>query len=243
MKKVLVLLCTVLAMFATTASAQRPNIARHLGVDVGVGLTGISVEASTPITQFVQARLGVSIMPGINFHVDSEVEYTTPLGNTEATDIELDGSLKRVQGSLIFNVYPFGNRLPLFLAVGGYIGGKDVVGIKGYAPETAGMDAFVEVGDYQLPLDATGHAKGALRVSNFRPYIGIGTGRPCPLGRVNFMWELGVQFQKKPYLYDDINKQKIDFASVMGEDDTFQKIMDKLTVYPVLKFTLSGRLF
>ncbi|MCM1521924.1 MAG: hypothetical protein NC039_04655 [Muribaculaceae bacterium] len=244
MKKILIMLCAAVGLFVASSqtSAQGLGIGNHLGLDLGVGTTGISVEASTPITQFVQARLGVSIMPGINFHVDSEVEFDTPMG-TQYSDLDLDGSLKRVQGSLIFNVYPLGNRFPLFIAVGGYLGGKDVVGIKGYAPEAAGMNGFVEVGDYQLPLDATGHAKGALRVNNFRPYIGIGTGRPCPLGRVNFMWELGVQFQKKPYLYDDINKEKIDIASVMGEDDTFQKIMDKLTVYPVLKFTLSGRLF
>lgn len=26
-------------------------------------------------------------------------------------------------------------------------------------------------------------------------------------------------------------------------DDTFQKVMDHFTVYPVLKFTISGRIF
>ena len=26
-------------------------------------------------------------------------------------------------------------------------------------------------------------------------------------------------------------------------DDDFQKIMDKITVYPVLKFTLAGKIF
>lgn len=31
----------------------------------------------------------------------------------------------------------------------------------------------------------------------------------------------------------------------MGEenDDTYQKIMDKLTIWPVIKFTISGRIF
>lgn len=118
-----------------------------------------------------------------------------------------------------------------------------MVKINGYCPEAQGLGNYVEVGDYRLPLDENGYAKGALRVNSFRPYIGIGTGRPCPVGRLNFMWELGVQFQGKPYVWDDLNKQKVDMTLVEESDDTFQKIMDHFTVYPVLKFTLSGRIF
>jgi len=239
-------------MFATNHSTAQVKdmlgIANHVGVTLGVGTTGIGIEAATPITPFVQARLGIHIMPGINFNVDTEVsgEYdyngmTVPFDN----DISINGSLKRVQGSLIFNIYPLGNKFPLFIAVGGYFGGRDLVKISGkvdnFTPEM--RDAMVEIGDYQLPLDNNGEVRGSLRVNSFRPYIGIGTGRPCPVGRLNFMWELGVQIQGKPYLWDDVNKTKVDTKFIEDSDDTFQKVMDKFTVYPVLKFTLSGRIF
>lgn len=242
----------VCAMFATNHSTAQVKdmlgIANHVGVTLGVGTTGIGIEAATPITPFVQARLGIHIMPGINFNVDTEVsgEYdnngmTVPFDN----DISINGSLKRVQGSLIFNIYPLGNKFPLFIAVGGYFGGRDLVKISGQVDNfTSEMrDAMVEIGDYQLPLDNNGEVRGSLRVNSFRPYIGIGTGRPCPVGRLNFMWELGVQIQGKPYLWDDVNKTKVDTKFIEDSDDTFQKVMDKFTVYPVLKFTLSGRIF
>lgn len=248
MKKVLIALALILSGVCGAQAQVKDvlGIANHLGATFGVGTTGIAIEAATPITPFVQARAGLHIMPGIKFHVNSDVTLNgTFNGQTGSYDseIDLDGSLKRIQGSIIFNVYPLGNKFPLFVAVGGYFGGRDMVKIKGYCPDAVGSDNFVEVGDYQLPLDETGHARGALRTNSFRPYIGIGTGRPCPSGRLNFMWELGVQFQGKPYLYDDINKSKVDTKFVEDNDDTFQKVMDHFTVYPVLKFTISGRIF
>ena len=220
------------------------GIANHLGVNINVGTTGIGFEAATPITPFVQARAGISVMPGIKFHVDSDVDLGTYQGYTAEREIQLDGSLKRVQGSLIFNVYPLGNRFPLFVAVGGYFGGRDMVKITGQVNDyDPAMMGSVEIGDYRLPLGPHGEVRGALRTNSFRPYIGIGTGRPCPTGRLNFMWELGIQIQGKPYLWDDINKEKVDLKGIEDSDDTFQKIMDHFTVYPVLKFTLSGRIF
>ena len=49
------------------------GIANHLGVDVNVGTTGVGFEVSTPITQFIQARAGLSYMPGFSFNVSTDV--------------------------------------------------------------------------------------------------------------------------------------------------------------------------
>ena len=82
MKKLFLSLCVAFsALFAanhTTAQVKDMlGIANHLGVNLNVGTTGIGVEAATPITPFIQARLGISIMPGFNFSVDSEVDIET----------------------------------------------------------------------------------------------------------------------------------------------------------------------
>ena len=62
-----------------------------------------------------------------------------------------------------------------------------------------------------------------------------------PKGRLNFGVELGVQFHGKIKLYtQDTELTKI---PELENDDDWQKWMDKLTVYPVLKLTLSGRIF
>ena len=66
-----------------------------------------------------------------------------------------------------------------------------------------------------------------------------GRGRPLPKRLLNFNVELGVQFHGKPHLYTASGE----VTRGVEEDDDFQKIMDKITVYPVLKFTLAGKIF
>ena len=247
MKKIFVFVILALtAMMPGQAQVKSIfGIANHLGVDVNVGTTGVGFELSTPITPFIQARAGLSIMPGIKFHVDSEIEGTYN-NQGQAYDysepITLNSSLKRTQGSLIFNVYPMGNRFPLFVAVGAYFGGKDLLTINGYAPGAAQYGGgMVEIGDYAIPVDKNGYVNGSLRTNAFRPYFGIGTGRPCPKGRVNFMWELGLQVHGTPKVCTQ-DGQVIELTNI-SNDDTYHKIMKYVKVYPVLKFTISGRIF
>lgn len=225
------------------------GVANHLGVDVNAGTTGVGVELSTPITQWIQARAGLSVMPGINFNVGTTVSGTETVNGVSQdweSDLDVTGELKRVQGSLIFNVYPFGGKGSFFIAGGAYFGGQDLLKISGQLADYDKLhnlqDAGVEIGDYKLPLGPNGEVAGALRVAKFRPYVGFGTGRACPKHRLGFMWELGVQFQKKAFVWDDINKERVNISE-FSSDDTFQKIIDKVQVYPVLRFTIAGRIF
>lgn len=104
------LMAVAVAVTSLAASAGLPgDMFNHVGVGVGVGTTGISVEASTPITRWVQMRAGVAIMPSIKFHADAdaEFEYHTNAGNVYTdSEVELTGDLGRTQGYVIFNVYP-----------------------------------------------------------------------------------------------------------------------------------------
>lgn len=256
MKKFLIALTALLSSLGASAqivpSLHNLNIFNHLAVGAHAATTGFGFEVGTTITNWVELRAGVSIMPGFGFHTDTEVEYAynaypgydfdnnIPDYNNEVT---LDANFKRVQGSVIFNIYPFGKKGGFFVAAGGYFGGKDIIKIKGHAdPETIDLmkDPYVQIGDYQIDFDENGNVNGALRVNKFRPYIGIGTGHFIPKRRINFSWEIGVQFHGKPKLY--ANGEIVNLSEVT-DDDTYQKIMDKLTVWPVLKFTLSGRIF
>lgn len=257
MRKILIALTVLLSGMAAQAQLvpglDRLNIFNHLGVGVSASTNGVGIEVGTTITNFVEMRAGVSIMPGFGFHTDADVSfedyYHGPNTGFDAASetVQLDASFKRVQGSLIFNVYPGGKKFPLFIAVGGYFGGNKLVNIKGHVnPETLNMignNPFVEIGDYQVDFDKNGDIKADLRVNKFRPYIGIGTGHFIPKRRINFSWEIGVQFHGHPKIYANDKELKLD--EIMGEenDDSFQKIMDKITVWPVLKFTLSGRIF
>lgn len=248
MKKFLLAIAVVLGTLSSSAiGLEKAGIANHLGVDLNVSTNGIGFEVSTPITRFVQARLGLSVMPGFKFHTDVDVDvdgYGYWSNYVNDPTMEVEASFKRVQGSLIFNVYPF----PVgsfYVAAGAYFGGKDLIKISGHSEDYAqnSGNLGVLIGDYRIPMDKDGNIKGGLKVNSFRPYLGIGWGRPVPNRLLNFGVELGVQFQGKPKVYADGLSDDEMRKVVEDNDDDFQKIMDHFTVWPVLKFTLSGKIF
>ncbi len=249
MKKLLLAIAVVFTSLGATAqivpSLHRLNIFNHLGVGVHAGTTGIGFEAGTTITDFVELRAGFSIMPGFGFNTETEIEYDNYYTGDYGfnNEINLDASFKRVQGSVIFNIYPGGKKFPLYIAAGAYFGGSDLLKIKGHVdPQMLDFqnNPYVQVGDYQIDFDENGNIDGSIKVKKFRPYLGIGSGHFIPKRRVNFNWEVGVQFHGKPSIY--ANGEKL-MLSEITDDDSFQKIMDKITVWPVIKFTISGKIF
>lgn len=227
-------------MIAATATAGNPlGIFNHLGVGVGAGTNGISIEAATPITSFIQMRAGVSIMPGITFKSDADVNYTVE-GLQRQSTVDLKGDLGRMQGQVIFNVYP-APVVPFYIAVGAYFGGNDLIKITGHSDEmqqAGGGD--VVIGDYAIPVDRNGNVDGGLKVKSFRPYIGIGWGRAIPGKLLNYSMDLGVQIHGKPELYTKYGTIE---TSDIDDNNTFNKIIDKVKVYPTLTFRLGFRAF
>lgn len=158
----------------------------------------------------------------------------------------LKGDLGRVQGQVIFNIYPI-PKCGLFVAGGAYFGADKLLKISGHSDElreqAATNNAYngqVSIGDYSIPANKNGDVAGGFKVKNFRPYVGIGWGRVVPNKFINFTTELGVQFQGKPELYSEHGQ--IDKSSI-EDDNTFQKIQDALKVYPTLTFRLNFRAF
>lgn len=49
-----------IGLAALTANAG-PGVFNHLGFGAGIGTSGITIEAATPITNFVNLRAGVSL--------------------------------------------------------------------------------------------------------------------------------------------------------------------------------------
>lgn len=254
MKKLIFTLGLIVASATAWAgSLGSLNIFNHLGVSLSAGTTGIGIEASTPITNFVQLRAGVAIMPNIKVHMDEEIgySYTHPLNGTvhDYAETTFNAGFGRTQGMVIFNVYPI-PKCSFFVAAGAYFGAKSLVKLNAQSDEVAelqrqGLVDKVTVEGYTLPLEEGGIIRGNLNVSSFRPYIGLGWGRSIPNKRVNFNVELGVQFHGHPKLID-INNNEIPLGNIAeGEDvgDDIQKIMDKITVWPVLSFRISGKIF
>lgn len=244
MKQVLrfaAVLILCLTSFNSQAIGPSMGIFNHLGVGAHFGTAGYGFEVATPVTKFINLRAGMSFMPGISFGDTYDVELTT--GNdTRYYDIDVDADIKRTQTHVIANIYPFAwTGGAFYIAAGAYFGGKDIVKLKGHSDELANLNgAVVEFEDYNIPVDRNGNVRASLQTKSVRPYLGLGFGRPVPTRRLNFAFELGVQFMgKMKIMADGKELQPVNEDA----DGTWHDIMDKVTVYPVMKFTLSGRIF
>lgn len=236
-------ICAMSVFFPNMVWAQKEwGVFNSVGVGVGVGLTGIDVELATPITPYLALRGGISIMPDFNMSTDVDVELD---GKTEGS-MNVNGSAKRMSGQLLLNVYPF-RSASFFLTAGAYFGGSSLVTIDGTSDQELkdkiemAESSGIVIGDQVIPFDENGNISGGLKVKDFRPYVGLGFGRVIPSRRINMNFELGVQFHGKPEVYTDAGE--IDLSAFGEDGDTFSKIVDKLTVYPVLKIRLNGRIF
>lgn len=245
MRKLLLMIALVaVSGWSMQVKAQKEQgFFKRLAVGVSASTMGIGVDAATTLNRHFMLRAGVDIMPGYSFDTDVDVDVTS---GTSA-EVNVDGDLSRTQASLLLNVYP-SKRSSFFIAGGFYVGGNKLVKIEGNSPELQelreqyGSQAGIIIGDYKLPINENGNVAGGIKVSSFRPYLGLGFGRAVPHKRVAFMFELGVQFHGTPKVYSDAGDLQ-ELTNQLDSDDKFSDILDNLTVYPVLKFRLCGRIF
>ena len=216
-----------------------------LGLGLSVSTVGVGLEVSTPIGNYLALRGGVSFMP--KFTVTDEVNADlkgVPQGYPQSAEVELEGSTKRTTGELLLNFYPFRSN-GFFVAAGASFGGDKFVQITGHSDElqqliAAGGSAGLQIGDVSIPVDQNGNVSGGLKVSAVRPYVGLGYGRAVPSKRINFMLDAGVQLHGTPEVYSDFGQVDQFMAEV---DNDFTDIINKLKVYPVIRFRICGKLF
>ena len=216
-----------------------------LGLGLSVSTVGVGLEVSTPIGNYLALRGGVSFMP--KFTVTDEVNADlkgVPQGYPQSAEVELEVSTKRTTGELLLNLYPFRSN-GFFVAVGASFGGDKFVQITGHSDElqqliAAGGSAGLQIGDVSIPVDQNGNVSGGLKVSAVRPYVGLGYGRAVPSKRINFMLDAGVQLHGTPEVYSDFGQVDQLMAEV---DNDFTDIINKLKVYPVIRFRICGKLF
>ncbi|WP_293712269.1 hypothetical protein [uncultured Parabacteroides sp.] len=245
MKKIIFLWAILsIGMMCNHVSAQKElGIFNSLSVGVSAGTTGIGIDVATPVTPHFAIRGGVSFMPGFSFDTDVDVDLKDSKLE-ENSSLNLTGNMKRASGELLVNYYPFLSS-SFFVTAGAYFGGNKLLKVKGHSDELAeyvqeGGQAGIIIGDQVIPVDKNGNVSGGFKVSGFRPYIGVGFGRAVPKKRIGVQFELGVQFHGSPKLYSSDG----DLSGALADsDDDFTKVMDKLTVYPVMKVRFCGRLF
>lgn len=171
----LMLTTGVVAVSAQDEKSEFFGIANRVGVGVGVGTEGIGFDVAVPLTKYVQARLGLNVMPNININTTADVsgEFN---GNSITETMDVKGKFSRTTFDVKFDCYPFANSSSFFVTAGFSVGGDKLVKITGHSDRlqqyiAAGNSYNVEIGDYQIPVDRNGDVNGGIKVNNFRPYL------------------------------------------------------------------------
>jgi hypothetical protein len=200
-----------------------------------------------------------------------------PITERVANEYDIQGKLGFTNGKILIDFFPFKSTgFPFFITVGAYFGGTQIISVynkvdgalqvvnqanaaiiatKPYAA-TYGIDPslkpiFAEVGEYKLGPNAQGNATFDIKVNGFKPYLGIGFGRPFPKKhRIGFSAEIGCIFWSKPTVtysgYDDMGNTNITIDKNKAGDKDVGKAIDvisKFSVWPCINFRLTGKIF
>ena len=270
MKK-LMMVAVILLTSVGSVMAQneyKRGLFNHVGLNVGAGTEGISVGLAAPVTSFFEVEAGVNVMPSFKLSGDLDVDYDSSslpqvsgVSYPNPATIHVDGDFSRTTFNVKANLYPFGGGSKFFIAAGLSIGGEEIAGVIGSCDElreisqklpTQDMkDQFHQVvvstananlGGYNLELDENYNVRGDIRCKNVRPYLGLGFGRLVPKNRIGCRFELGCQFMGKLKVYQNGNEIDINKALEDAGEDDLSKFVNDLKVYPVLKFSLTGRI-
>lgn len=240
-------------------SDYKRGIFNHVGLNVGAGTEGISVGVAAPVTNFLEVEAGVNIMPSFKLSGDLDVDVKPIPGVSTPTDatIHVDGDFSRTTFNVKANLYPSGGGSKFFIAAGLSIGGEKIAEVTGSSDELRQFSENLptpelknqfrkaisaNLGGYNLELDENYNLQGDIRCKNVRPYLGLGFGRLVPKNRIGCRFELGCQFMGKLKVYQNGNEIDINKALEDAGEDDLSKFVKDLKVYPVLKFSLTGRI-
>lgn len=264
MKKIMMVAVILLTSVGSVMaqSDYKRGIFNHVGLNVGAGTEGISVGVAAPVTNFLEVEAGVNIMPSFKLSGDLDVDINMPqesdIQYPSSATIHAEGSFDRTTFNVKANLYPFGGGSKFFIAAGLSIGGEKIAEVTGSCDELRKFsennlhtpelkDQFrkaisANLGGYNLELDENYNLQGDIRCKNVRPYLGLGFGRLVPKNRIGCRLELGCQFMGKLKVYQNGNEIDINKALEDAGEDDLSKFVKDLKVYPVLKFSLTGRI-
>lgn len=257
-------------LIATTASADNQGARSNggvVGAEIGIGTEGFRLGLGSAITPFLEVDLGVNYMPAITvsgnmYFKNATVTIPTEEGQSNTYNlntIKVEGKFDRVTFDAKLYVYPFGSAASFFVVGGVSAGGGRLAWLNGHSDEAKRIydenrDYFdSHVGEYEemieavvgktaLTLAKNGNVAGEVRVPKVRPYVGAGFGRMVTPNGIGARLEAGVEFTGKLKVYQ--GDQEIDYQDYLERaNNNLAKLMDRMRVYPILKLTLTGRLF
>lgn len=244
MRRIFQLLGLVAAMLlATNAHAQDKKLFNHLAICAEVGTTGWGFEAAMPLTHYVTFRTGFTTLP--RFNVNFDIDYTT---KGVEKNVDVKGRVHMSDYKLLADIYPF--KHSSFHVTGGFYAGLPDLGtVHNTGLLEVDEGEGLEIGDVFVRPDETGTVHLKLQTKSFKPYVGLGFGRPISSKhKTSVAFDLGVMFWGKPalkvYSPDEngwIKMRKDDIDNKDFHDAV--KIIERVKVYPVLNLRIYHNIF
>ena len=266
MKKLMMMAVLLLAGVGSVMaqSDYKRGIFNHVGLNVGAGTEGISVGVAAPVTNFLEVEAGVNIMPSFKLSGDLDVDYddsslpqVSGISYPKPATIHVDGDFSRTTFNVKANLYPFGGGTKFFIAAGLSIGGEKIAEVNGSCDKLREVSqklptqelkdqlrqaVSANLAGYNLQFDENYNVQGDIRCKKVRPYLGLGFGRLVPKNRLGMRLELGCQFMDKLKVYQNDTEIDINKALEDAGDDDLSKFVKDLKIYPVVKFSFTGRI-
>ena len=243
MKRIFYLIGLFVVMLHPGRVAAQEGIFNHLSIGAEVGLTGYGFEAAAPLTHYITFRTGFTTLP--RFSINTDVNYTI---KGVKHNVDITGRVRMTDFKLLADIYPF--KHSSFHVTGGFYAGIPDLG-KAYNTGQLAVDAGegLEIGGVFVHPDQEGTVNMKMQVKGFKPYVGLGFGRPISSKhRVSCAFDLGVLFWGKPavkvYSHDEEGWVRLKKSDVEDEDfHDVMKIIEKISVYPVLNFRIYCNIF
>ena len=140
MKKLLVFGCMMLGI--TTMQAQSwnewngNNILEHVGVGVGVGTTGVTIDVGTDITDYLTLRGGVDICPKFSMDFDVNTQFETSFDKSlvparyalPKDKVKIEAETALGAGHLLLDIHPF--KTAFRITTGLYFGTDKIITVQ-----------------------------------------------------------------------------------------------------------------
>ena len=243
MKKVFYLLGLVAAMLTTNTLSAQEKIFDHVAIGAEVGTTGWGFEIASPVTHYLTVRTGFTTLP--RFSIKTDVNYTV---KGKEHNVDILGRVHMSDYKLLLDVYPF-KQSSFHLTGGFYAGLPDLCTIRSDGDLGISAGEGLEIGSVFIHPDADGLIKFKLQTQSFKPYVGIGFGRPISSKhKLGTAFDLGVMFWGKPALkvYSPDEEGWVKMHKEDIDDEDFHdavKTIESISVYPVLNFRIYYNIF
>ncbi len=199
------------------------GFAQDKSISIKAGTLGAGVEAIKPISDKVEARIGINYFSYDYDTTESGIKY----------DLDLD----LMSAGALIDYRPFNNKF--FISAG-------VLWNDNEADLTAKYTGTITIGDNTYTSTQAGTVKGSLSFDDVAPYLGIGWRTPAKSDSSwSFTFELGVLYQGSPSISltadGSLASNSSFVADLEKERCELEDDLDDYKYYPVISFGLTKK--